>query len=347
MNPQFSENLMLKALTSIRKNLIWYIPLAMLLGLIVGFLFDVVFIKAAILPLTILMIYPMMVTLKVRSVFSGCNYRLEAVTQGINFIIIPAVAFLLGRLFFREQPLTALGLFLIALLPTSGMTISWTGFAKGNVPVAIKMTIIGLFLGALATPIYIQAFMGEVITVSFAKIFQQILIVIFIPMILGYLTQTALVKRYGNEQFNKQIKPVFPPVATLAVLGIIFVAMALKAKSILQNPQVILGMILPLILFYVINFLIASLAGKTLFSREDGIALVYGSVMRNLSVALALAMVAFGQEGLEIALIITIAYIIQVQAAASYLRMADKIFGTPAITEIQPEKMVHDTVTWS
>jgi ACR3 family arsenite efflux pump ArsB len=148
-------------------------------------------------------------------------------------------------------------------------------------------------------------------------------------MILGTLTQSYLIKRYGGERFNSQIKPVFPSIATLGVLGIIFVAMALKAKSIIQNPQAILGMILPLILFYAINFLIASLAGRTLFSRGDGIALVYGSVMRNLSVALAIAVVAFGQDGLEIALIIAVAYIIQVQAAASYLRLADKIFGAP------------------
>ena len=189
---------MLKTLIFIRKNLIWFIPIAMLLGLAVGYFFKVAFLKSLILPLTILMIYPMMVTLKVKSVFSGCNYRLEAVTQSINFIVIPAVAYLLGKIFFQGQPLTALGLFLIALLPTSGMTISWTGFAKGNVPVAIKMTIIGLVLGALATPIYIQAFMGEVVTVSFGKIFQQILIVIFIPMFLGFLTQRYLVKRFGE-----------------------------------------------------------------------------------------------------------------------------------------------------
>ena len=334
---------MLKTLTIIRKNLIWFIPVAMLLGLAVGYFFEVTFLKSLILPLTILMIYPMMVTLKVKSIFSGCNYRLEAVTQAINFIVIPAVAFLLGKTFFGDQPLTALGLFLIALLPTSGMTISWTGFAKGNVPVAIKMTIIGLVLGALATPLYIQAFMGEVVTVSFGKIFQQILTVIFIPMILGTLTQIYLIKRYGDGRFNKQIKPVFPSVATLGVLGIIFVAMALKAKSIIQNPQAILGMILPLILFYTINFLIASLAGRILFSRGDGIALVYGSVMRNLSVALAIAVVAFGKDGLEIALIIAVAYIIQVQAAASYLRLADKIFGRPPAPENPKQDLAGST----
>ena len=321
---------MLKVLAFFRKNLVWNIPVAMLSGLTVGYFFDAGLLKSLILPLTILMIYPMMVTLNVRSVFSGCNYRLEAATQAINFIAIPLTAYILGKVFFQEQPLTALGLFLIALLPTSGMTISWTGLAKGNVLVAIKMTIIGLVLGALATPIYIQAFMGEVVSVSVIKIFQQILTVVFIPLVLGYLTQTLLVKRYGADHFRTNIKPVFPSVSTLAVLGIIFVAMALKARSIIQNPQAILGMILPLIIFYGLNFTIASLVGKSFFQRAEAIALVYGSVMRNLSVALAIAMVAFGKDGVEIALIIAVAYVIQVQAAAGYLRVANKVFTPPS-----------------
>jgi ACR3 family arsenite efflux pump ArsB len=321
---------MLARLAYLRKNLIWTIPATMVLGLMFGYLFDTAFLKAAILPLTILMIYPMMVTLNVKSVFSGCDYRLQAVTQGVNFVVIPLVAFVLGRLFFADAPLTALGLFLIALMPTSGMTISWTGFARGNVQVAIKMTIFGLLLGSLATPIYVEFFMGEAVTVSLLKTFQQIAQVIFIPLILGFLTQAYLVRRYGEAQFKKEIKPVFPSVATLAVLGIVFVAMALKARSIISNPITILGMILPLILFYLINFLVTSLIGRLVFPRSDAIALVYGSVMRNLSVALAISMVAFGPAGVEIALIIAVAYVIQVQAAAWYIKLADKVFGPQA-----------------
>lgn len=320
---------MLNLLTIIRKQLVWFITLAMILGLVVGSFVTVDFLKSWILPLTILMIYPMMVTLNIKSVFSSCNWRLMGTTQAVNFILIPLVAFGLGRLFFSQEPLTALGLFLIALMPTSGMTISWTGFAKGNIPAAIKMTIFGLFLGGIATPLYIQLFMGQVVNVSFGTIIQQILIVIFTPMILGFLTQTLLIRRYSQETFQNKIKPVFPSIATLGVIGIIFTAMALKAKSIIENPMTIINMILPLLLFYGVNFLIISLMGRFLFKREDAIAMVYGSVIRNLSLALAIAVVAFGKQGLEIALIVAVAYVIQAQAAATYLRFVNRIFGDP------------------
>lgn len=322
---------MLKILFYFRKHLVLNISIAMFLGLVVGSIWDVQFLQNLILPLTILMIYPMMVTLNIKSVFSGCSYRVQVISQIINFVLIPIIAYTLGKIFFINQPLTAVGLFLIALLPTSGMTISWTGFAKGNVPVAIKMTIIGLVLGGIATPIYIQLFMGEVVSIAFGKVLQQVLIIIFIPMILGFLTQTFLIKRYGQKQFQADIKPVFPSVATLGVVAIIFVAMALKSKSIIQNPQTILNMIPPLLLFYGISFGIVSLIGKFFFNREDAIAMVYGTVIRNLSLALAIAVVAFGKQGLEIALIVAVAYVIQAQAAASYLRIANRVFGEPVL----------------
>jgi len=60
--------------------------------------------------------------------------------------------------------------------------------------------------------------------------------------------------------------------------------------------------------------------------------------MRNLSIALAIAITVFGDEqGSEIALIIAMAYIIQVQAAAWYVKLTDKIFGPAEREQAQPQ----------
>ena len=69
-------------------------------------------------------------------------------------------------------------------------------------------------------------------------------------------------------------------------------------------------------------------------SRDDAIAMVYGSVMRNLSIALAIAINAFGEKGADAALVVAAAYIIQVQSAAWYVKLTDRVFGpaTPAAT---------------
>jgi ACR3 family arsenite transporter len=119
-----------------------------------------------------------------------------------------------------------------------------------------------------------------------------------------------------------------PPFSTIGVLGIVFVAMALKAEDIVANPLELLSFLIPLSILYLGNFLLSTIIGKIFFERGDAITLVYGTIMRNLSIALAIAMTAFGKEqGSEIALIIALAYIIQVQAAAWYVRLTDRIFG--------------------
>ncbi|MBN2737265.1 MAG: arsenic resistance protein [Spirochaetales bacterium] len=318
---------MWKILSYLQKKLIWAIPVAMIIGLASGVIMNTSFLKNAIMPLTFLMVYPMMVNLQIKKIFSGGDSKVQIFTQFINFLIIPFVAYLIGRLFFTNAPFLALGILLAALLPTSGMTISWTGFAKGNINAAVKMTVVGLLIGSIATPIYIQVLMGESVSVPLISIFQQILLVVFIPMIAGQMTQFIIIKKVGEQKYNKDIKQKFPLISTLGVLGIVMVAMSLKAKTILADPLMLINIIIPLVLMYFLNFIISTMIARRFFNREDGIALIYGSVMRNLSIALAIAMTAFGPRGSDIALVIAIAYIIQVQSAALYVTFSGKIFS--------------------
>jgi len=295
---------MFTILQTLTRNLIYAIPAMMVAGFVYGLWADTAWLKTAIIPFTFLMVYPMMVTLKVRKVFEGGDAKAQILTQLINFGLIPFLTFGVGLLFFRDKPYMALGLLLAGLVPTSGMTISWTGFAKGNMSAAVKMTVIGLIAGSLATPFYVQALMGTAIQMQLSAVFKQILFIVFLPMLLGYLTQRYLVKRYGQQKFQRDLGPKFPGLSTVGVLGIVFVALALKAKTIAAAPGVLLDILSPLLLLYAFNFLLSTLIGKALLPRGDAIALVYGSVMRNLSIALAIAINAFGTQGSDAALVI-------------------------------------------
>ena len=305
------------------------IPIAMVSGFAVGAMLNVSLLSVLILPLTFLMVYPMMVTLKLQQMLEGGDYKAQGIAQLINFGLIPFLAFGLGRLFFPDAPALALGLLLAALLPTSGMTISWTGFAKGNLSAAIKMTVTGLVLGSLATPFYVQWLMGASVPVDLFAVFRQIVVIVFLPMMAGYLTQRYLVRRFGQKAFKEDWAPRFPPFSTLGVLGIVFIAMALKAEDLIGQPGVLLWIIPPLLVLYVGNYAFSTLVGRWLLPRGDAIALVYGTVMRNLSIALALAMNAFGSASADAALVIAVAYVIQVQSAAWYVKLTDRFFGPP------------------
>ena len=315
----------------LQRRLVWAVPVSMLIGVLWGALLPSQWLSALVIPLTFLMVFPMLVDLRLPLLFSGRENRVQLAAQAINFLVIPFVALLIGRCFFPAEPLLMLGLLLAALLPTSGMTISWTGFAKGNLEAAVQMTVVGLVLGSIATPFYAQWLLGAVVQVPMLQVFRQIVLIVVLPLLLGQLTRMLLIARRGRDHYQKVLKPMFPPFSTLGVLGIVFVAMALKAKLIVAEPLLLVRMLIPLLLLYGFNFLLSTLVARRFFSRGDGIALVYGTVMRNLSIALALAMTAFGPQGSEIALVIALAYIVQVQAAAWYVKFSDRLFGPVSI----------------
>lgn len=314
-------------LHSITKRLVLAIPAAMLIGFLYGLAADASWMQALILPFTFLMVYPMMVTLKIREVFSGGDGMAQLLTQAVNFGLVPFLAYGVAQLFFPGQPYLVLGVLLAGLVPTSGMTISWTGLAGGKLAAAVKMTVIGLTLGSLATPFYVRGLLGADIAVDVAGVMRQIGLVVFLPMALGYATQRFLIGRYGKNAFATRIGPRFPALSTLGVLGIVCIALALKARTIIQAPGVLAEILLPLCLIYGINYLLSTLLGRWLLPRGEAIALVYGTVMRNLSIALAVAMNAFGAQGSDAALVVALAYIIQVQSAAWYVKLTDRIFG--------------------
>ena len=76
---------MWKFLKAVNKNLIVAIPVLMVAGFITGLLINAAPLKQLIVPLTFLMVYPMMVTLKIKQVFKGGDGKAQLLTQIINF----------------------------------------------------------------------------------------------------------------------------------------------------------------------------------------------------------------------------------------------------------------------
>lgn len=317
----------MKILKYLQTHLVWVIPITIVIGIIFGNYFETSFLKSAILPLTFLMIFPQMVNLNIRKLAEKPNTKLKVISLVINFVILPLVALILGKLFFANSPLDAVGLLLIALLPTGSMTLAYTGMTKGNLPAAIRISVFSLFLGAFVAPFYLYQFMGEVIDIEFWLITQKILWVIFVPLFLGVIVRYLVVKKIGEVDFKPKFGSKIGLFSVLGVIGMVFSVMAMKAEFILENPQQSLFYLLPLFFFYTLAFSISTVLGKLFFTKKDALTLVFSTSLRHLAIALAVAVISFGEAGMEIALIISIAFVFQVKMGAWYARFADKIFG--------------------
>lgn len=297
------------------------VPFTLILGFVIGTLFDTSFLQPTILFGTIIMIYSTMIGFKFKELTTLKGSKVLGYSLLINFGIIPLIAFAIGKIFLTHHPIMFAGLALSALLPTSGMTISWTSIQKGNVPSAIKLTIVGLILGSILTPWYLLAIVGKYVDINILETFKTIALVVFLPMLLGHITFKWFLKKYTMEQFQKKIKPNFGPLSIWGMLYVVFVSISMKAKMIMANLELIALAVIVLIFFYAINYIISTYTARQFLNREDGIALVNGTVLRNLSIAVGLAATSFGAEA---ALIVTIAFVIQQQSIAYYAKIGNK-----------------------
>jgi predicted Na+-dependent transporter len=102
---------------------------------------------------------------------------------------------------------------------------------------------------------------------------------------------------------------------------IVFTSISVNSSRIISRPDLLLMMLIVLLLFYGIIYLVSVKIGRRYLNTKDSIALIFGSVLRNLAIGIGLAATAFGPDA---ALLITLAFIIQPPAASLFMRINKK-----------------------
>ncbi|UWG46598.1 Arsenite efflux pump ACR3 or related permease [Halanaeroarchaeum sp. HSR-CO] len=308
-------------LKSVKDNLLYVVLGSLLAGLVVGqFVGEGTrdLLRMAVVPALFVMIYPMMINLDMREILRvRQHYRAILLSLVVNFAIVPAIAVGLVSVFFSGNPSSAIGLYLIALIPTSGMTAAWTGLAGGDLENALVAIAVNLLAAVFVLPLYLSVLVGGSIQFDPTELYRQLGIVVVVPMIAGTLTRRWLIGRYDTTGF-KRLKPTFGGVSSIGVMLIVFIAMAMRSRSILAAPIDSALTVVPLVLFYVLVVGAGVIIGRTFLRTEQSVALVYATSMRNLSVALAIA-AAPGFPPTEAVLPIALAYLLQAPLGAIYM----------------------------
>jgi len=307
---------------AIESNLIFLIIVSILAGVAFGWFFPS---KSATLKnytkvALFIMLYPIMIGLRIEEIGKAVsNLKLITFSMLFNFIFSPLLAAGLAYVFLHDRPDFAVGLILTGTVPCAGMVAAWTGYAKGNVALAMVIVSLSLLVSIVMVPVWMPVLAGVYVQLDAWGMFKDILITVVIPLILGDLTRRLIVRLKGPETF-KQIKPILPGVSMLGMYIIVFVSMALEAENVVRHPQYFLIVLAPLALLYAIMFLasvtFSRLAG---FSYEDMIAFSYGVAGKNIAIALALATVFFSPMTV---LVLAIKPIIQIGFMVTFLRIS-------------------------
>ncbi|SHE39186.1 Arsenite efflux pump ArsB, ACR3 family [Desulforamulus putei DSM 12395] len=299
--------------------------LAVVLGLIVGSVFPNLGHQLQVLyPFSLfVMLYPMMVGIKLGEV-TGAAKRLGFMTVVMlfNYLVSPLLAAFLAKTFLGSYPDFAVGLILTGVVPCAGMIVAWTGMAKGNAPMTLVITVMSLLAGIFLIPAWMLVLAGKYVPVDALQMLKTILITIVGPLILGNLTRIWLVKRIGYQRFA-ELKPVFPGISALGMYMVFFISMCAEAVNLIQNPRYILTISVPLVIFYLLLF-----SSSVLYARlaklnyPDMVALTYGVSGKNISIALALAVLFFSPLTV---MIIAVKPLIQVCFMAGFFRLTGKL----------------------
>jgi ACR3 family arsenite transporter len=317
------------ALTAVKENLIYVVVASLVAGLAFGQVAGTgtkSLMKAAVLPVLFLMIYPMMINIDLKEVV---NLRRHAKPVGlsllVNFAVAPLLAVGLARTFFAGNPAYAVGLYFIALIPTSGMTAAWTGLADGDLEAALVAMAVNLLAAVVILPAYLSMLVPASVAFDPTALYRQLAQVVVLPMVAGNLTRRVLLRQYGSDGF-KRLKPTFGGLSSVGVMFIVFIAMTMRSQSILADPVASASAIVPLIVFYAVVLVVGAGLGRILLDTERGVSLVYATSMRNLSIALAIV-VAAGSVPAEAVLPIALAYILQPPLGAVYMHYRRDIVG--------------------